>query len=383
MNNKGDIRDVSPVVQKAFKNLLTMQDRYFYTESPRHEETECYKPPVGPGAACYKDDVSSFRIMGGDPGFPQARARDVPDHVVTNYKKSLLQGIEMVFPAKAVDAYLNDHLAEPDFGRGHVSTDRFYLHDFPRILPEPPQGKIDNPFRFSLEHDIRREFNDSGLHEIRHDRKNFTNKDLYDFYHYSNKKPEVIASFLFWQEHMANYCSELRFMIAEHCGLNPGTDKDEINKRFPVNHLVQLFESSVIMSNIPQYLGAYVLASGKGDKIESGDFSAGISSAMKAGVFRRKYQTEFGERQIVCPFATSVSKFLVGFMESANGKNETTIYKCYAKILSERQFPKISSICAQVREIIQSTLAESDPLVIAQIKGSIKNNKGVQCQLHA
>ncbi len=378
------MRDISPVVRGVFSALLTMQDRYFYAGKPPHGETEHYQSPVGPGAACYKDDVSSFRITGADPGFPQEYARDVPAHVIINYRRSLLQGIEMVFPAQAVSAYLNDRLKEPDFNKGPVSIDRFFLHDFPRMLSEPPKGKIDNPFRFSLEHDIRHDFYSSGLSHVRHDRKNFTNGDLYDFYKYSLEQPELICSFLFWQEHMANYCSELRWLIAEYCDVGTHAGTDAVEERFPVNHLIRLFESSVIMSNIPQYLGAYVLAARDGEEIESQDFSRGIVSAMRAGVFRRRYQTAFGEKQIICPFMTAISDFMAaGPSKDIDGESGTAISRCYAKIRTERHLPKISVICGQIREIIRSTLAESEASVIARIEGASKEEKGFQCQLHA
>ncbi|MBI2234251.1 MAG: hypothetical protein HYU57_04535, partial [Micavibrio aeruginosavorus] len=209
---------VSPIVRDVFGRLIHeggykpyAQDSFARAACP-HQGMQA---PRAPGDKVYTGvpDVTSTRIMGVDPGFPQPRPQDVPQAMISANIKSFTDGLRLAYPDAALRAYFLETLEKPSFHNlpvDSVGTLAENMDDMlPRILDKPPMtGKRD--FRISLEHDIRKAIDGSeSMLESRQDRRHLSDRDLLETYSFIAKHPEHWAGFLLWQNTIESYSDEM------------------------------------------------------------------------------------------------------------------------------------------------------------------------------
>ncbi len=367
--------NISPIVQDVFASLLALGDEgLFYKPDPARPALPPHlQYPAGPGGRCYSrmQHVTSTRITGVDGGFITNPPLDVPQDVITAYRQAFMDGLRLFMPVQAANAYLSQRLEQPCFARYNQPRKvgdrvRDLTELLPRIVPQPASGRP--VIRKSLEHDIRYDFDQAGMFDIRHDRRNMARHDLVRLYDYSSRRPELLAALFLWQNCMTDYNSELRNICCKHFA---NVSYDDVRKKglyfdfnqtieriFPIYFAIDFTANSTEAPTFPLFLGGAIAAmTGNDDAIPAQTFKDAIMAARQAGVFRRAFDTTFGPRKVTCPFSHIGMQMMTSHLDGMDKADDMAIARCYKKILEERHTPRVEAVCDAIQSGAHDLLA--------------------------
>ena len=383
------------ILSQIFNRLVENRLAYWYDapDFPSQDDMpidDAVRWPRAKGDKCYADEVTAFRLLGADPVFPRSDTSDVPQPLIDAFRASFMEGLREAFPDHAVKDYIEASLTEDSFSlQSHGIHEHFYGHilrQFPRILKSAPQ-KTERKLGESLEHDVRRGKR-ADKHDItsaaRTDRKHLTNADLLRTYKTLQAHPEIAVAFLYWQDIIEEYASALGYMLQdEHLGAGKaegagnGNVPWNILDYFPIYNVVRFVGRNIDVATIPVFFIAGAVAQmGKRDMGSAThntpspeDYKDGATQIIKRGVFLRRFDTEYGERQVVCPFGPFGARWLN--MELTSG--QTAIEACIEKITLEEELnPRITALMDAARRAFTELLERSDQKEIKRLEAATK-----------
>jgi hypothetical protein len=337
-----------------------------------HERHNHLQQPRAPGQKAYTDfaTFAAYRTTGADPGFPTKKPRDVPQDAIHANFRSFTDGLNLFFPDAAVAAYTREKLAAPpEFSpayQAHEEHRRIIEEFFPRTnewTRGNPADVGDASGRISLESDLHYAPATAPIdapERVRADRKILHGDELHAAYVYSRHSPELWVGFLLWQNIIHRYADSF-------FDLFPSVPSFDTQRLF-------IGRMGVLTENNPQFqtlLIPHIVAlalkrnniSNTADTrpLKAKDINDGILLAQKNGVFRRVFDTAFGPRKAVCPFAGHAVNWLTQDLGDKGVADDTSIVRCYKKILAGRgNDPKIQAFCSAVREGLASVIEECD-----------------------
>ena len=371
------------VLSGIFKTLVATRNDQWYQapDFPTEEELplgDRLRWPRAIGDKCYGEDATAFRLTGADPVFPNPRPLDVPQKLIDAFRETFSEGLRTAFPDDKVKDYLQAYLAEECFdGYKGPIHDHYYagiMRQFPRILKEPPQ-ETSRRLGESLELDVNRsdEADQEGLlHTTRTDRHSLTNADLLRTYRTLQKHPELAIAIHMWQSAIEEYADALRYMLDDEYYeqikdeiITGYLGEKNILDYFPIINTIHFVAQNIDVATIPLFYISSAVANAQGDKasmkadhdICPEDFREGTAKALKRGIFLRRFESDYGERQIVCPFGPFGLRWLN--MQLDNG--ETAIEAFLNKINDEKGFnPALDTMLEAAKHSFTELLARSD-----------------------
>lgn len=372
---------VSPLIKDVFKNLLHeggyhpyAQDSFSRAACPH--QTMHY--PKAPGDKVYSGiaEVTATRIMGVDPGFPQKHPQDVPQAMINANIKSFADGLRLAYPDAAVRGYFIESLGKPAFynlcDSGMDMIAENMLDMLPRILDKPPMtGKRD--FRISLEHDIRHAIDGSEtVLDPRSDRKNLSDKDLLETYSFIAAHPEHWAGFCLWQNIIETYSEDMNRLMMQYYKphqtperMNSFPDHEsELVDFLPLAHTVHFTRDSIGVPTIPLFFiaAAKSLTPHHNARPGAEDYCQSITQAQRAGIFRRSFDSAFGQRLVVCPFSNAGVKWLKLDLADQTNAKDSAIMRCIQKIHDEKEgSAKLRRLCTAIEEVMEKMMIHSSP----------------------
>lgn len=371
------------VLSGIFKTLVATRNDQWYQapDFPTEEELplgDRLRWPRAIGDKCYGEDATAFRLTGADPVFPNPRPLDVPQPLINAFRETFSEGLRAAFPDDKIKDYLQAYLAEDCFaGDNGPIHDHYYasiMRQFPRILKEAPQ-ETSRRLGESLEFDINRAAqadHEGLLQSARTDRQNLTNADLLRTYRTLQKHPELAIAVYIWQSAIEEYADALRFMLDDEYYeqvkdeiITGYLGEKNILDYFPIVNTVHFVAQNIDVATIPLFYISSAVANAAdnkrdmkpSDNVCPEDFREGTAKALKRGIFLRRFDTEYGERQIVCPFGPFGLRWLN--MEMDNG--ETAIEACLSTINNQKGVnPKVDALLEAAKHSFTELLARSD-----------------------
>jgi hypothetical protein len=377
------------IVKQHFAEILTAPDKIWYGAG-KHAQAKPICPhmaeemryPRGAGDVCYAEAATAFRMTGDDPGMGVQTPMDVPQDLITANRQAFVDGLRLAAPDDVMAAYLVEKLAEEKFEPSDARvTEKLYnqiVSDFPRITAQAARNVC--PRRVSLAHDVRQDFDDQAAGDVfkpRHDRKNLSQADILRTYQTFHKHPAFYLALQLWQTHVKGYFQEMEDTIVSH--LVPAyqlamgdsaAEPSEMTERFPLHHVVHFSANSV---DLPQQLIFYGAAAtaqaelnsenAQGDtKPTIADMLEGFHKMQPAGFFRRSYESQWGERKIMCPFGATAVRWLSLDLGGEGLPQDSAIAQCAKKIESTMADNEhLQNMAKAVQKAMQVVMDESDP----------------------
>ncbi len=384
------------IIRQQFAKIIAAPESLWY-ETAKHAKSTPVCPhmsaemryPRGAGDSCYSSAATAFRLTGDDPGLSAKTPMDVPQDLITANRQTFVEGLKIAAPddvmAQFLAAKIDEYVAAPYvYGTSERLYSRLTL-EFPRISEKPARNVC--PRRVSLEHDIREAFDDPRADDVfkpRHDRKNLSQADLLRTYKTFQKHPELLMGIQLWQGFVKNYFSEMEGFIAGHVmkdyDLVEGDldyNSNKITDRFPLHHVAHFSANSVDLPQQLIFYGAAVTAQKQSQEIDAmpsdEDMAAGISKMQPAGFFRRSYESDWGERKIMCPFGATAVRWLTRDLCGNGLPQDSVIAQCVAKVsdaLASPENKELQNMAAAVQKAMGVILNESDRCLKARLGGS-------------
>ncbi len=317
---------------------------------------------------------------------------DVPQALITAYRQAFIEGLHQAFPEGALREHFKTTLTRPPFADenqyfpydlGHIA-----VNQLPRILQDQPPTAADSLQR-SLEHDIRRYMRpEDSVLDRRSDRKSLTNHDLLCTYRLFQQAPEIFAGFYLWQHTLRTYAQELSGLIYGRFyqthdirGMTGDEVQDKLLSVFPLQHAVTFTRNNIEVMTVPLFFTAATLAQAQnrqGERLaapRADDFIDGAANAFKAGIFRRRFDTPFGERRVMCPFAPFGVDWLALDLGENGVPEDAALLQCIRTIAENRGNPKVGALCNDIQQSMGDLLAASDQDEITRLEQDIADMK--------
>ena len=161
---------------------------------------------------------------------------------------------------------------------------------------------------------------------------------------------------------------------------------------FPIANTIHFVARNIDVGTIPLFYISAAVANANAndnkrdmkpsDNVCPEDFREGTAKALKRGIFLRRFETEYGERQIVCPFGPFGLRWLN--MEMDNG--ETAIEACLSTINSQKGMnPKVDALLEAAKHSFTELLARSDQDEIERLDAlscKKKEQATINCPYH-
>lgn len=365
------------------RSLWGNPDQFFYMPEKfahlKHLQTHTLILPKGPGAEVYSTRATARRVTGSDAGFPFRSGldpfhedfeepEDVPQELISAFRGAFQDGLKLFYPDHLVLDSVREGLEQPAYD-GHINASAeirsSMLARLPRIssLPYKSANTDNSQIRSSLEHEMRRSFNDAqGLDmlESRHDRAHLTPAILHTTYSFYEQNPEAWAALNLIQLHLLD---SFKDVYSEHRELSRTQGQGVIQsfRDLPGNFILSFINNSIAIENIPLFFGAAAVsnAHNSNQDVTPELISDSIHKANQAGIFRIAFNTRFGDtKKVICPFASTGVRWFT--MENAQG--ETLVSHALQKIFEERgRNEKLDQVCDSISGAIRTLLDESDP----------------------
>lgn len=400
------------------RRLFEKPEQFRYPEKKfahlKHLETENFTLPKGPGDKVYGEGLhlTARRITGADQGFPfsysskdsneyrQTRPIDVPQDIIKAYRTSFQDGLELYLPDNVLNQYLKIALTAPAFSNNRNNTADFATEGIkmrmPRLTTIPHKStRSEGSTRSSLEHELRNSFNPA-VHDTsttlqrRHDRKHLDQMALYNTYKFYKQNPELWAAMVMIQDAIQSFASDIQTEIAQQKIQHASTDNAiDLILNGPCTFALDFTYLSIGLESLPLFFGAAALTYAEQQNkasngvIAPGHIINGIIEAQKAGIFRIKYDTPFGERATICPFGSTGVRWFTMDTAGQGDPKDALIVKALAKIYEERGSNMIlDKFCERISNTFESILRESDHCIIQKLESAYSGAPTIGCPFH-
>lgn len=330
--------------------------------------------PQAPGHMLYRapDDLpessgfgfNAMRVMGAAPDFPRAIPIDIPQFVIHTAGNVFKDGLNLLFPAKAVNAYIDEQLQSPAFEdiREGQKYKMQLISNLPRIAPAMDTPLLpETRFRRSMERDFVEDALGpiNGTERVKSDHTMLSKSDLALTYQYSKDRPELWSGLYLWQTMIRQYANEMFWLTIK---------SNIMDSSSPQGRLISFTEDAVgNNASFPVFLLPHIVGQAQqhGRLTETGaldtiDINEGITLANRNGIFRRRFSSQFGERMTTCPFSQRGLDLLVRNISTDDDATRSNLFRCYEKIVTTRKSNHgVQAVCTAVQEALDVVMQES------------------------